>query len=71
MGLQNKTVVCEILGLQNKLAFCTYEIGFFTIIFIVNQKLEKNKASLHHCCLRFVGILIDKIKSKSERRRFF
>ena len=39
----SQTVGLEILGSQKKLAFCAFEIGFFTIIFIYNQKLEKVK----------------------------
>ena len=34
------------LGLQNKLTLCALEIGFFIIIFIDSQKLEKTKC---HC----------------------
>ena len=38
----------KILRSRNKLAFCAFEIGFFTIIFIDNQKLEKVKC---HCTI--------------------
>ena len=43
-GLQLQMGLCKnILGSQNKLAFCAFEIVFFTIMFIDNQKLEKVK----------------------------
>ena len=33
----------KILGSQNKLAFCAFQISFITIMFINNQKREKVK----------------------------
>ena len=33
----------KILRLRNRLVFCAYEIGFFTIIFIVLRHITKEK----------------------------
>ena len=53
-------------GSRNKLAFCAFKIGFFTIIFIDNQKLKEVTC---HCLLlkvsRHLSHLIDKKEPNS------
>ena len=63
------------MGSQNKLAFCAFEIVFFTIIFIDNQILEKVKCCkplLHHKVVRWRDQKVrynNQEKSKKQKQK--
>ena len=72
-GFSNCESRKKFLGSRNKLAFCAFKIGFSTIVYNDNQKLEKIKChylNLLKIC-RHSRHLIDKIKPESERRPLF